>query len=85
MFALVVIAGIAMALRCYKVRSLSFIARKPCGVLEKYFSLKDLHDEDCACFRPGWVAGESRDGAMCDGPIMRCFAMVFAFLANFAF
>ena len=62
-----------------------FLAGKLCGTLEKYFILRELHDEDCACFRPGWVVSESRDGAMCDGPIMRCFAMVFAFLANFAF
>jgi hypothetical protein len=53
-------APLRFSLRCYKVRSLSFLARKPCDILGKYLNLRGLHGENCACFRPGWVAGEAR-------------------------
>jgi len=68
----------AMSLRCYKVRSLSFSTRKPCDIIEKCFSFNELHDEDCACYRPGWVASESCDvrwpnhAMLCDGLCALC-------------
>jgi len=60
----------APSLCYYKVRSPSSIARKPYYTLEKYFEYKDLHGENYAYFRLGWVVGEARTVPLflCDCP-----------------
>jgi len=71
------VVQIAMALRCYKVRSLPFLARKLCDILEKYFILRELQGENCARLQPGWVAGAARAVTFASlrihcAPICRC-------------
>jgi len=64
-------ADVGTAPLCYyKVRSPSSIARKPYYTLEKYFEYKDLHGENYAYFRLGWVVGEARTVPLflCDCP-----------------